>query len=352
MHRSLYALLALLFACPAADDDDSSDDDDAADDDDAMDDDDATPDDDDAADDDDATPDSASVLIDAKAGGEISLGDVTLVIPAGALAVDTTLTLTDTTDVTGLPDSGSVFSAAYDFGPDDLQFLTPASLRLVLPAAPEGLAPVVSWVDGTSWSDLPSGVVDGVLHANVDHFTVFAGRWVSGVWEDCSFNPCGGDLVGTWDLLGACTTLDDYNEPGPAWCPGVTGHFEQVATGEVTYDVAGTFEAEQTTHVYGVTTWPGSCLAAAGLTDCAGINEEIYSGEASCVGDPATSCVCTVETVPASDVTSSGTWTTTGPDYSLVLDAGPTIEGSFCIDGDRLSVDVPVADQVTFADRR
>ncbi len=95
MSRCLSMLLALCFVpligCPSGDDDDVANDDDAVNDDDVANDDDAADDDDaanddDAADDDDATSNEVSQLIEAAVGGSISLGEVTLIVPAGALA--------------------------------------------------------------------------------------------------------------------------------------------------------------------------------------------------------------------------------------------------------------------------
>ncbi|HEY3494131.1 MAG TPA: hypothetical protein VGK73_05570 [Polyangiaceae bacterium] len=67
--------------------------------------------------------DSESELIDADDGGTVTLGDLTLVIPPGALAEDTEITIRNFEE-----------TSAFVLEPDGLEFETPITARFTLPA--------------------------------------------------------------------------------------------------------------------------------------------------------------------------------------------------------------------------
>ena len=82
---------------------------------------------------------AANADIVAETGGTVTATSAnatvfSLAIPAGALVADATITLTPVTTVTGYQTSGGVL-AAVDFAPTGLQFLSPATLTVTLPAA-------------------------------------------------------------------------------------------------------------------------------------------------------------------------------------------------------------------------
>ncbi len=277
--------------------------------------------------------DAVTVLIEAAAGGIVDFGGGSLTIEAGALAADTTISVVEL-DAGALPDGASVF-AAYDFGPDGTVFDPPARLRLdAVESPPEGRRAAASRLESDAWVDLPGGSHAGSLYAEVDHFTTVAGRWIAGAWRECSFTPCGGDLLGTWRVEGHCSN-QEFTPPEVAWCPGVEGHVEEVLSGEGTYNEDGTWVSSYAQSAFTVTTFSAECVTASGLGTCAAINDEIYSGDAVCVGDPAIACVCTA-TLASDTAESGGTWTADGNSIAVTVTGGPTLTGEYCVDGDEL----------------
>ena len=92
--------------------------------------------------------DSRSTAIVAALGGTVIAGDATLVIPAGALREDTTISVSISAPSPSLPQSATVGGKVYDFGPNGTTFSTPATLTLPLvgtPAANERA--VISYLD-------------------------------------------------------------------------------------------------------------------------------------------------------------------------------------------------------------
>ncbi|MFT4626899.1 MAG: hypothetical protein ACI8PZ_005580 [Myxococcota bacterium] len=76
---------------------------------------------------------------------------------AGRSAADTEITASAAGTTGALPEAGTIDGSVFDFGPDGTAFSTPG--LLTLPAGPSpgaGLAPVVSWLDGAAWVDLPT----------------------------------------------------------------------------------------------------------------------------------------------------------------------------------------------------
>jgi hypothetical protein len=128
------------------------------------------------------TQDSVSVPITAAGGGTVTLGDVTLQIPAGALRADTTITITRRAPDVDAPDPTSISgSVVYDFGPADLVFSTPATLTLpVIGTPPQDSTVVISWhfVPSSPWQDLATTVNAARATAPVEHFTEFAVRFL------------------------------------------------------------------------------------------------------------------------------------------------------------------------------
>jgi hypothetical protein len=84
------------------------------------------------------------VLVKAALGGTVSLADgPTLEIPPGALARDTTITISETGT------AAQNDHAIYEFGPSPLDFLTPVTVTLPLPSdVLPGFATSVYWSSG------------------------------------------------------------------------------------------------------------------------------------------------------------------------------------------------------------
>ena len=126
------------------------------------------------------TQTSFQTRVSAATGGTVTAGDATLVIPAGALSQDTTITVTISSPGSSLPESSTVKGEIYDFGPNGTTFSTPATLTLPMtdtPAANERA--VISFLDPVTdqWVDLTSTVTGAQISAPISHFTPHAARF-------------------------------------------------------------------------------------------------------------------------------------------------------------------------------
>jgi uncharacterized delta-60 repeat protein len=115
-------------------------------------------------------------------GGTVAAGGATLVIPAGALDQDTTITVTISSPRASLPDGETIRGSIFDFGPDGTTFNTPATLTLPAagtPAANESA--IISFLDPAAdrWVDLRSAGTGTAVSAAVSHFTEYAQRLVA-----------------------------------------------------------------------------------------------------------------------------------------------------------------------------
>lgn len=187
-------------------------------------------------------------LIKAADGGEVALAEagITLTIPAGALASDETITA-EVVSKKGLLDAEHLAGNVVEFGPDGLTFEAPVTLELDLAGAsiPDDAKVAIAWYDAAKekWNDLPgSAMQGGKVTAQTTHFTIFAVRFVvtdtgkvvqEGGKCEGTFDPCGGDIEGTWRIVSACADLgfDDVNEQ----CAGATASGTLDVTGDVTF---------------------------------------------------------------------------------------------------------------------
>jgi hypothetical protein len=134
-------------------------------------------------DDDGAADEMTSVMISAAAGGTVTLGSASLMIPGGSLGADTTITVATTSPAYSLPAQDTLTGKVYDFGPDGTAFSAPATLTLPVTGSPTGGAStVISWLDTTTdaWVDATTTVSGGMASAPVSHFTSFIVRFAGG----------------------------------------------------------------------------------------------------------------------------------------------------------------------------
>ena len=105
------------------------------------------------------------------AGGTVNQDGVTLVIPPGALAGDTTIAIS----TTAAPAGYTVASAAYQFAPAGTTFYQPVTVTIPLTAPAPGVHLFWSNADG-DYDDLGGTVSGTTLSGRVMHFSVgFAG---------------------------------------------------------------------------------------------------------------------------------------------------------------------------------
>lgn len=138
--------------------------------------------------------------IKAASGGTVSLtGGPTVQIPAGALAVDTVVTVQQSS--VQAP-SGAV-TPVYEFGPSGTTFSQPVTVSIPVPAGTTAGA-IWTKADGaTAYTSIPTTISGGVATAQVTHFSVF--------------------LVGSVDLSGTWAGQIDYTVTNADGTPGTPG---------------------------------------------------------------------------------------------------------------------------------
>jgi hypothetical protein len=131
------------------------------------------------------------------AGGTVTIAGAELSIPAGALAEDVSITITETAEEAPAGFLGS--SAIYQFEPDGLVFAQPAAARIDFTGDGSELDLIWSTADGGGYQAM-GGAVDGTtVSADITHFSRgFAGRIDPG--GDCG----GGCPAGEECLAGVC----------------------------------------------------------------------------------------------------------------------------------------------------
>lgn len=271
-------------------------------------------------------------------GGTVSAGGGSLDIPANSLGADTDIGLTVNSDTSGLPDASTIAGDVYNFGPDGTTFDPPAMLTLPLVGAPgTDERAVISWLDGSAWTDLPTTEGSGTVSAEVDHFTVFVVRFIQGAATCEPFTPCGGDPTGNWNLVSICA---DSNHTAFNQCPestitadltGSSGYY--TLNGDNTWSallqISGTISYSLSAQCLDDLI-PGPFTPACGALDLA--------PNITCTGDKTVQCDCTVAISPAQTET-TGQWQVNGTTLETHEDGDPPSDiemSEFCIEGNTL----------------
>jgi hypothetical protein len=288
-------------------------------------------------------PGMASEDVTAAEGGEVALDDGAAVnIPAGALADDTTITIESSEPSNDLPDLDSVTGLVYEFGPDGTTFEQPVELTLPLVGTPDAdEEAVVSWLntDTNRWEDLQTTAGTDTVTAETTHFTLFVVRF-KGVAADavtCDFAACtGGNIVGSWDILGACI---DFANPFEELCADSTFEADTEFTGSFTFNDDGTYTSTITTGGTLNVVLPASCLTqlTGGQTVACtelGLFDSDENGGGTCTGDTSTGCNCSGP-LEGKTEENSGTYSVEGSTLTTT-DSEGTDTTTICINGDSL----------------
>jgi hypothetical protein len=159
-------------------------------------------------------------------------------------------------------------------------------------------------------------------------------------------SPCGGKVVGDWNISGACVDPDAITnqdiESIRSLCPTIEYETSYTASGsasftETSYTLAINRTVTATVHV------PASCLTPFGLT-CSTLNgllQQEVGGSGS--GDPTISCSgsgsCTCIIAAPQQVAESGTYTTSGTTLTTTPSgSGAPSSTEYCVDGSTLHV--------------
>ena len=231
----------------------------------------------------------------------------------------------------------------YDFGPDGTEFTEPVALTLPsagTPGADEEA--VIAWLDESkdAWQDLATNVNDdGTLTAAITHFTKFVVRFNGVEQNDCGFSACGGDVVGTWTVTGACAKADALLEEV---CPTAVAELALNLSGSATFEADGTRTTDFTSQVTITYTLDADCLmnatggtlpASCSDLDSEGDPEEPDEGPTTCTGTPAVSCTC-VQTGAEKSEVKTGTYSVDGSTLTSTDDAdGESSTSEFCVQG-------------------
>ncbi len=151
--------------------------------------------------------------------------------------------------------------------------------------------------------------------------------------------PCGGDVVGNYNITAACLTLASMEMPLEG-CPGATVNVGKIGvSGTASFNADMTYSMTETLTASASETIPASCLMMNGITlTCQQLdqaiqqlvaeNPDVYQS-AHCVGSSA--CTCSFTVAPQT-MTESGTYTTSGTTLTLSGGGG----GEYCVQGNEL----------------
>lgn len=149
----------------------------------------------------------------------------------------------------------------------------------------------------------------------------------------CGATPCGGDVVGTWQVLRSCfedTTTTD------ASCPGSTIGLSNVQqTGSVTFGADGSYVSDGAVSFDFTQSLPLTCVMDGGGS-CA-LYELLFqsiAGNGTC-SETATTCDCSAS-ISAQPSSATGTYTTSGSTLTVTQAGGMPNAGQYCVEGSTL----------------
>ena len=289
----------------------------------------------------------ASAMIGAMAGGTLSLGTASLLVPAGALPADKLLTITSQAPEAGLPGRDTIVGSVYDLGPSGTTFTVPVALTLPLPGGlPAGKKAVVATLDPDAGQWFPvSSTVDGEkVRGLISHFSRFA-LLLLPASTLCPFaGACGGSLDGTWKYSASCLRAEESDAAPCGAAPPVRLRQEYQVGGTVTIG-QGRFTVDQSIVVSATLFYTPACLAEyrnAGMAtaDCATLQEAWRKQNAMapwvCAGTVEQGCSCLL--VRSAAQKAAGTVTVSGQQATFTVDGKPPGQPSdFCVKGNTLT---------------
>ena len=147
--------------------------------------------------------------------------------------------------------------------------------------------------------------------------------------------PCGGNVVGTWSLLGVCFS-ERYrmkaSDSLAAVCPGASiDTFDIDVSGTITFNADLTYVSNVHETVSATERIPLSCLG--GFASCAEVTSSSPESTLTCTGT--TMCTCHASGMPTGDET--GTYATSGTSLSMT-DPNSTSTDAYCVEQNRLHV--------------
>src|SRR5262245_50667459 len=160
--------------------------------------------------------------------------------------------------------------------------------------------------------------------------------------------PCGGNVVGNYNVIAACTTDPTGGMDFGINCPEAVVVTPAISiTGSASFNADLSYTLTRTVSATAPVTFPPSCLAqlTGGITlTCEQINQAVplliasmpgVIQAATCSGSGAT-CTCTVTLVPQT-TSESGEYNTSGTTLTTIVDSTGTVYGGqYCVQGNAL----------------
>ena len=291
------------------------------------------------------------VSVSAADGGTIEYEGSRLVIPPGALAQDTVVTVSARVPDGTEPDANLIDGMIYDFGPSGTEFAVPVFLLLPQGAAPaDGEEKRVARRVGDFWAALGGGPFDDQVMTVIPHFSEYAVLLVTREEAaSCRFTPCGGPVEqGSYTLAAACNGVPKLPntycmQDGDSW-----GSAVDISTGTLALLSDGTFTISRTFTGAPMLFWSQACRDAQAGTDlqssdcdtlAANINTALYQGggQTQCLPDLSGGCGCASVTQGGNGdgFMDNGTWMTEGTNINYVGMNGP-YNRPYCVAGSAL----------------
>src|ERR1051325_1342147 len=164
-----------------------------------------------------------------------------------------------------------------------------------------------------------------------------AGGGVGGPLGCAQVAPCGGAVLGGWNLTTACINTSALNATIKAVCPGASASASApMISGTVTYNADLTYAASNVTEAIVLTEIvPLSCT---GETDCATFGQSVTSGSTMVTCSGSGTCTCTFSG-SMSPMSESGTYSMAGTVLSMTPDTtGVPSDNPYCIKASHLHI--------------
>ena len=159
--------------------------------------------------------------------------------------------------------------------------------------------------------------------------------------------PCGGDVVGNYNISGACFNSAAINMDIMVDCPGASVNYSNVhVTGTGSFNADLTYSISETVSATLSENIPVSCLSEGGLTiTCAQLDQLLQQSlamdptsgvqSAHCSGSSSCSCMFVLNSM---NISETGTYTTSGTTFTTTSSTGAVSASQYCVKGSELHV--------------
>jgi hypothetical protein len=164
--------------------------------------------------------------------------------------------------------------------------------------------------------------------------------------ETCPLSPCGGDVVGSWQITSVCTDwlIDPATTGGCATASSINNVQK---SGTYTYGADGAFSWNTTTGGTTTVTLPAACISA--LSSCAALEAEFTPDNGyqsgSCSGNVKTACTCTAK-LTEEPSSGKGKYELDGDALTAIL-GSDTSSSSYCVKSNKLTTQYAAANVIT-----